>query len=204
MVQAFRCSQCSAPVQDDNWTSCPFCGTVLNKPTINPLKAVTAPARFEAARRSPEYQDCMQFTPSTSKHSTGTVILILFAALWVGISLFMTAAFSQAPGAMMLFPLGMGIFGAVFLSKGIGKQLAIGRAPWERELVVVIDERTSVTGGGKNRSATTNYFVNLQREGSERSEFPCVEEVASSAAPGDIGIAYIKGGHVFGFRRLDA
>jgi|LakMenEpi03Aug12_release.lakeMendotaPanAssembly.Ray.scaffolds.fasta_scaffold00396_53 hypothetical protein len=204
MVEAFRCSRCSAPVTDDNWTSCPFCGTVLSKPTINPLRAATSPARFAAVRKHPQLAELLQREPSVRHVSSGMLGLGVFGLIWVGMSLFITFGFMAAgAGAMTLFPLAIGGFGLAGIVKGLGKQGSIRKAPWEREIVVILDERTQVSGGGEHSSATTQYFALVQRENGERREFACRGEQAGKLATGDIGVAYIKADHLVDFERID-
>lgn len=201
MVEAFRCSQCSAPVTDDRWTNCPYCGTVLNKPTINPLKALTAPERFAQARQNPAFGDWMAHQPSTSAHHGGSAAKIIFGVVWTVAAFAMAAAF---PSGMMLLPIGMGLVGAFMVVKEIGSTAKVANAEWERILAVLRDERVAVSGGGKNSSATTTYYLLLENEKGERAEYPCHQRIAARHAPGDIGVAYLKGGVLFDFQRLDA
>jgi DNA-directed RNA polymerase subunit RPC12/RpoP len=201
MTEAFRCSHCSAPVTDDRWMNCPHCGTVLNKPTINPLKAVTAPERFAQARQNPAFADWMVHQPSTSAHQGGSAAKILFLFVWIVIAFAMAAAF---PSGMKLFPIGMGLVGAFMVVKEIGFSAKVATGEWERILAVIRDERVAVSGGGKNTSATTTYHLLLENEQGERAEYPCHKRIAATHAPGDIGIAFLKGGVLFDFQRLDA
>jgi hypothetical protein len=69
--------------------------------------------------------------------------------------------------------------------------------------VVILDERTQVSGGGEHSSATTQYFALVQRENGERREFACRGEQAGKLATGDIGVAYIKADHLVDFERID-
>ncbi len=203
MVEAFRCSQCSAPVTDDNWTSCPFCGIVLNKPTINPLRAATAPARFAAARRHPDLERLLQLTPSTSGFAASQIFLVFFLVIWIGATLFMSTVFAEVAGLAALLPLAMGVFGFVMVSRGLVKARSIRNAPLEREIVVLLDERTEVSGGGKDSSASTAYYLLVQGEDGARTELGCSAQVAGKVTAGDIGVAYRKGSWLADFQRID-
>lgn len=203
MVEAFRCSQCSAPVTDDRWTNCPYCGAVLSKPTINPLRAAVAPERFASVESSPAYAELMRREPSGTKQMLGMGCQTAFLLLWTVGAGVMTVLFLPAgplaivPGAMC----GIGIFMLVSLSTKTAK---FAGAELERRIAVWKDERTEVRGGGKNSSATTTHYVLLEERDGKRTEVPCEDGLAGAHAPGDIGVAYLRAGVLLDFQRVDA
>lgn len=203
MVEALRCSHCSAPVVDDRWINCPYCGSVLAKPTVNPLRAVVAPERFDAVERSPVYTDAAKDEPSAAGAIMGHGFRTVFLVVWTAMAIFMTAA-SLPMGPVSLIPLTMGIVGVilVFVSANEARRLATART--ERVVAVWRDERTEVSGGGERSSASTNHFVLLERRDGRRSEYACSAKLAGMTAPGDIGVAFLRAGTLLDFRRVDA
>jgi DNA-directed RNA polymerase subunit RPC12/RpoP len=203
MVEAFRCSQCSAAVTDDRWTNCPYCGAVLAKPTINPLRAVVAPERFASVERSPGYTQLMSRTPSSTGEMVGFGFRTVFLVVFVLVSGAMTVAFLAA-GPLALVPGFICGVGVVMLVRSSQQAATFAKAELERTIAVWRDERTEVSDGGKNSSARTDHFVLLEDREGRRVEFPCDARLAGAHAPGDIGIAYLRGGVLLDFVRVDA
>lgn len=203
MVEAFRCSQCSAPVQDDRWTNCPYCGTVLDKPTIDPLRAVVAPERFAAAERAPAYAELMRLEPSPTRHLLGFGCQSVFLILWMLGTFVMTMLFLPL-GPLALVPAGMGIFGIVLVARHSTRTLRFAQASLERRLMVWRDERTEVSQGDEDGSSSTTHFALLEGRDGQRVEVPCSGSLAGQHAPGDIGIAYLRGDVLLDFRRIEA
>jgi len=202
MVEAFRCSQCSAPVTDDRWTNCPYCGTVLSKPTINPLRAVVAPERFAAVERAPAYAELLRRAPSGTGQMVGLGAQTVFLLLWtigcgVGTMLFLPT------GLMALMPAAMCVFGVVLLVRQSARTAEFANAALERRIAVWKDERTEVRGGGQNSSATTHHFVLLEGRDGRRAEYSCSSRLCGANAPGDIGVAYLRAHVLLDFQRVD-
>lgn len=202
MVEAFRCSQCSAPVTDDRWTNCPYCGTVLSKPTINPLRAVVAPERFAAVERSPGFDELMRREPSGTGNLIGMGAQTLFLGVWTLVTGGMTVAFLPA-GPLAILPALMCCFGIFLFLRLTQKTARFAGAELERRIAVWRDERTEVSGGGEHSSAHTSYFALLEERDGTRTELPCSRSLAAAAAPGDIGVAYVRGGVLLDFQRVD-
>lgn len=203
MTEAFRCSQCSAPVTDDRWTNCPYCGSVLNKPTINPLRVMVAPERFAAAERAPGFEELLRRTPSGQAQLFGMGFQTLFLLLWTVLAGAMTIPALMA-GPMAIVPAGMCVFGIVMLVRSGQRTARFAGAALERRVAVWRDERTEVSGGGRNSSASTRHYVLLEEREGRRLECPCDARLAGSHAPGDIGLAYLRGGVLLDFVRIDA
>ncbi len=202
MVEAFRCSQCSAPVTDDRWTNCPYCGTVLAKPTINPLRAAVAPERFAAVERSPGFAELMRREPSGAGTLAGKGVQTVFLLLWtvgcgVGTVLFLPV------GALALMPAAMCIVGIVLVVRQSADTARFAGSELERRVAVWKDERTEVRGGGENSSATTYHFALLEERSGRRKEYSCSAQLAGANAPGDIGVAYVRAGVLLDFQRVD-
>ena len=203
MVEAFRCSQCSAPVTDDRWTTCPYCGTVLAKPTINPPRAAVAPERFAAVESSPRYAELLRREPSGTGQLIGQGAQTIFLLLWTIGTGFMTLAFLAA-GPLALVPGAMCVFGVVMLARQSARTAEFAKASLERRIAVWKDERTEVRGGGQHSSASTHHFVLLEGRDGRRAEYSCSSELSGAHAPGDIGVAYLRAHVLLDFQRVDA
>lgn len=203
MVEAFRCSQCSAPVTDDRWTNCPYCGSVLAKPTINPLRAMVAPERFASAERAPGYEELMRRVPSAVGQIFGMGCQTVFLLVWTILTGAFTVLFLPA-GPLALVPGAMCAFGIFLFVRSTTQAATFAGADLERRLAVWRDERTEVSGGGEHSSATTTHFALLEERDGKRTEYACAANVAGANAPGDIGVAYLRGGVLLDFQRLDA
>jgi hypothetical protein len=81
--------------------------------------------------------------------------------------------------------------------------VSFAKAPLNNELVVIVDERTATSGGAKT-SVTTHYYATVQTRDGARAEYATYGWVAGRIAPGDIGVAFLKGGHLVDFLRLEA
>jgi hypothetical protein len=202
MPQAVTCSQCKAPVTDDRWINCPYCGALLVKPVLNPNKAVVAPERFAAVENSPEYARWMQHTPSTTSTALGlgahTAILVVFC----GAGAAMTVFFAVNAGMLAVLPLLVTCVGLVLLFTSLANAKSFASSPLERRVLVWRDERTEVSGGGKNSSATTSHYVLLEDRRGGRREYSCNSRLAGAHAPGDIGVAFLRGGILLDFKRV--
>lgn len=203
MVEAFRCSHCSAPVTDDRWTNCPYCGSVLDKPTIDPLKAVVAPQRFEAVERSREYLEAVRETPSGAGTIAGMGFRTVFLIGWTAVAGGMTVM-ALPFGPMAFVPALMGIAGVVLVIVSGREMGRFASAKTERIVAVVRDERTEVSGGGEHSSASTTHFLLLEARNGTRGEYRCDAATAGRLAPGDIGVAFVRERHLLDFKRVDA
>jgi hypothetical protein len=176
---------------------------VLAKPTIDPLRAVVAPERFAAAERAPAYAALMRHAPSGTSRLVGLGLSSVFLLAWTVLAGVMTVLFLRA-GPLALVPAGMTLFGIVLLVRSSTRAVGFANAPLERRLVVWRDERVEVRGGGENDSASTAHFVLLEGRDGERVEVSCDARAAGGHAPGDIGVAYLRGGMLLDFRRVEA
>jgi hypothetical protein len=138
-------------------------------------------------------------------HLFSTVVFpALFLVMWVGIGSVVTVGFARGPGGFMfVFPLLIVIFGVVMVGAQILGNLRKARAPVHREIAVVIDERTEVwsRGTGSERRSGTSYYATLQFANGAREELPTDGRVVGMVAPGDIGLAVMRGGDLIDFHR---
>ncbi len=204
--QATHCTHCSAAITQENTKFCPFCGTILpTEPVAAPL---TLADRFDALEAHKDFHRFMRHKPSTASHTAsnvggivvGVVTLVIFALV---VSKFSNVSSSSgAPAGFMLIPLlVLGVIGFKILSS-MGNAAKFSSAPMRKRGAVVIDERTKVSGGGRNSSAKTSYFVTLEDKRGKRHEYEVRESLAGSVGPGDIGVAFSKSSSLVAFKRV--
>ncbi len=75
------------------------------------------------------------------------------------------------------------------------------RAPLQRRIAVIIDERTKVQSSDER--TTTKYYCTLQLEEGIRVEMSTTGKVAGIVTSGDIGVAYSKLDKLVDFKRVD-
>lgn len=211
------CAECGARPKRREDRFCAFCGHELPRPVAAvPTPSVAREARFENARRSAAYAHALQHEPST-RHlalggTFGTVFLVFFAVVALGIggvgcsmgALSGSGFGLTFSGIFTLVPIGMAAFAIFAAVKSAQRTSAIVNSPTDRRLAVVRDERTAVSGGGRNSSASTQYYVTLEYEEGGRKEHPVDPGLASRVAPGDLGVACERGGYLVDFVPLDA
>lgn len=211
------CAECGARPKRREDRFCAFCGTEL--PRAAPVVATpsdTRDARFESARRTAAYARALQHEPSTGHLAVGgafgSIFFVFFALVALGIggigcSMGALSGSGMGLGFGGLFavvPILMAAFGIFAAIKTAAKTKAIVTSPTLRRLAHVRDERTSVSGGGRNSSASTQYYVTLEYDDGAREEHPVDPRIASRVAPGDLGVACERGGYLVDFVRLDA
>ena len=121
----------------------------------------------------------------------------VFAITFIGVAIVMgVGATSMGAGIMAVVPFGMALVGVFFFLTAVRKQTRLASAPQERLPVRIMDERTS------RSEKSTSYYATLQKEDGDRFEVPVDARTASEIAPGDMGIAYMKGGIMLHFERV--
>jgi hypothetical protein len=106
--------------------------------------------------------------------------------------------FGNVFGLVCLFFVAVGV---LVVASSMKKTAAFAAAPLERLQALVADKRTEVSGGGDS-AATTRYFVTLETGDGRRLEVGTAGKVAGKAVAGDVGIAYVKGGVLLDFERV--
>ncbi len=206
------CTECGARAKGHEDRFCSYCGTALPRegPPV-PRPSDTRAARFEAAKRSPAYQEALRHEPATGHVVAGAACNTVFFLVFIGVGLAISgvwhtvgSGFGGGFSAIALFPLAMVGFVIFTAVKAIGRAATIANSPTEHHLVLVRDERVEVRGGGKNSSASTSYFATLEYEDGSRREHEVDGKVASRIAPGDVGVACKRGGFLIDFVELDA
>jgi len=210
MSEPRKCGNCGAVAARADDRFCAYCGTELPRP--EPAQTVRVEVvgpfgdldeRFERLKAHPSYAQWMRRTPSTAGHAIGLYGGAIFAVFFIVVSLFITSMFGALAGPMAIFPLGFVAVGVFLLVKMLGRANRYTSAPLLRTPAAVLDERTEVSGGGKNSSASTPYYATLQPPDRLRHEFAADGRTAGDVTRGDVGIAYLKSDVLVEFQRVD-
>lgn len=207
MEKARKCSHCGARPKDIDAAYCQFCGTELPQRAQAQVQVITPHgdlnARFVALEKHADLPQLHRHTPDSTREGLGMAGTVVFGGFFTVISLFITAGFAKVGGPIAIFPLIFVGAGVVMIVKGVTSAAQFSSAPMRRQLVAVIDERSRVSGGGKNSSASTTYFATVQDRDGERGEYRVHARLAGQIAPGDLGVAYFKSKYMLDFKRVD-
>ncbi|MCE9577763.1 MAG: DUF2500 domain-containing protein [Deltaproteobacteria bacterium] len=128
------------------------------------------------------------------------VFMMLFGVV------FFTFFMSGAPRDMQLFGGAFMVVWFGILGYALWRVIRVARAPLERVIAVVVNQRTSVSSHrhDQHRHTSTSYYVTLQREDGDRAEYTVGGGLAGLVSDADIGVAYVKQDLLLDFRRFDA
>jgi hypothetical protein len=204
------CDHCGATIKDAG-AFCSHCGTRIQRPEKGAASAPSAtdPARFDLVARSPGYDAAKRHEPRVSTFG-GIAMPLVMAVFGVGFLVIAGSFLFDDTPAGFGPPAGFNIIfmaiPCIFIAIAIGmafKGMKFRGAPIEQRILVVVDERVEVSGGGENRSASTHYYATLQARDGQRAEYPTYGWLAGRIAPGDIGVAFLKGGMLVDFLRME-
>jgi VIT1/CCC1 family predicted Fe2+/Mn2+ transporter len=157
-----KCEQCGAAIRKGDGRYCSHCGAKLpDVPRVTPDEWVVHPERFDQAEASEAFGSAMSAAAPVAP-AAAIVVPLAFLCFWLATGLFIFVA-GLAAGSP-IFPMFSGVlvtFGAVMILRNVAGSLRFARAPVQRRVSVVIDERVHVSGGGKNSSARTTYYATL-------------------------------------------
>ena len=168
-------------------------------PRSSPLGDVAA--RFEALREHPHVAELLRHVPAEAARATGLgrlaplVALALVAVAGIAVTL----AFAVFCAPLALLPLTI----LVLCLFGMAKQLTVRSAedgPLARHLALVVEGRSEISSGPDLQEATDH--TTLELEDGSRHEVPTLRDVATEIAPGDIGVAFLRGGTLVEFGRV--
>jgi hypothetical protein len=199
-----KCESCGATVRKGDGRFCSHCGSKLpDVPRITPSEWVSHPERFAEAEASDRYSKAM-IAPAPSVPKGGIVALALFLVIWVVFGVLMVKAAARFGGKLeSLAPLAILSVGGLGILSQLYKVFKFSRSTVERRMIVVLDERTKVSGGGENSSASTSYFATIADRDGNRSEVATTGDVAGQIVDGDLGVGIFRGEYLVAFQRLD-
>jgi len=166
------------------------------------------PSRFDRVAAHPEYGTAPNEPVLPADASVGVsaiaapLSLSLFGIVFLLIAITLLVEI-QPPLAFSIIFIGGAL---VFILGGLGtlgKIYQFRNAPIARCIAVIIKERTEVTGGGEDRSASTSYYTTLQMRDGTRIEYLTYRSLVGRVAVGDIGVAYVKAHSLVEFIRFD-
>lgn len=199
------CQHCGATIKSQGARFCEFCGTELVREGAPRMQTrdEALRTRFELLNEHGDLRRLMKHTPKAEPPPSNLGILIIGPFIVLFIVFFMkTAGGMGAPSFFFIVPLLM--LGAIGFAvvKSVSGTAKYRSAPLQRRPAIVVDERTKVSGGGKNSSASTTYYVTLEFEDGQRREFTVGTRLAGSVTEGDAGVAYTKHEHLAAFERI--
>lgn len=204
------CPECGALPTGLPRSTCEYCGARLTaEATPSERARGDRAARLDAVERHPDFAAAMGHTPELRGHMVGGYVgtgcfgafsaltgLVALCGLGV-ITLGDLGPLASTPAPVLIVP---GLMSAVtgFVALQVARKTReFKAAPLERRPALVRDERS------RSREKSTSYFATLEFADGHREEFPVSAEVASRAVRDDVGVAYLKGGVVLDFRRID-
>jgi hypothetical protein len=201
------CDYCRAPIRDSG-AFCAHCGTRIQRPPRGEAAslAATDPARYDLVQASPGYPIASRHQPPVSTTAGIAMPVVSVALLLVFMSFIsrtmprpMPAPFGGFAVPFYAIPVVIMVMMCVAAARG----LRYHRAPIQHAVLVVVDERTKVSSGGKQTAVSTTYYATLQARDGGRVEYETSDLLAGRIAPGDIGVAYLKAHRLVDFRRFD-
>jgi hypothetical protein len=205
-----KCDHCGAAIKEAG-AFCSHCGTRIQRPERAAASAPSAtdPARYDLVAASPGLIAAQAHQPSPPSVAgivapLGMAVFGVFFLVFAGGMLFDDN--SPGGGPPTAFKALFIVFPLVFIGIALGlafKGMRFRAAPIEQQVLVVVDERVEVSGGGKNSSARTSYHATLQGRDGSRVEYQTYGWLAGRIAAGDIGLAFLKGGWLVDFLRLE-
>lgn len=206
------CPECGARPKGPATDYCTYCGARLAQvPSPAEIARNSREARLAAIERHPDFAAALAHLPDLRAHVASGFMsvgcLVAFTAITgfialsaMGLTVLGTREFGPGGVAGLPFVIIPGIMCALGLY-GAFHQMKVAKAfrdgALERVPAVVRDERT------RKGKESSSYYVTLEFVGGKRDEYRVDGELAGRVVPDDVGVAYIKGGHLVDFRRLD-
>ncbi len=208
-MDATHCPSCAGAVPFPRPKACIYCGTALPGAAERP--GLTAPdqareERFESLAHHPAVSEILAgAAPCAAGEFVGLGFGVIFGLVFAAVAgfIYMRAGRMDVPGFFTLIPGIFVIVGLAIAGYSLFRVASFASAPLEKRAARVVDERIQVSGGGKNSSASTAYYVLLELRDGSRREYRTSSSVAGHAARDDVGIAFIKGGVLLDFRRVE-
>jgi len=202
-----RCLHCAAPIADPRAERCSFCGNALSAALPPPAaahatpRAPTVAEMLAGVERHPDLQEWLAWKPPDLgvRVRLGLALSFGIFVLLAALVLFV-AAVPKEPAAVVISVVVLTAGLAITLTAGLRAQ-SFARSPLQRVPAFVADERTKISGGGGDSGASTKYYATLEQADGQREEYEIDGRLAGSVAPGDFGVAYLKGGLLLDFRR---
>jgi hypothetical protein len=203
VTDARSCSNCGAASRGPTARFCEYCGAGLPRPEAPPPPSPfgDVPARFAALREHADYQAALAETPSDTAQVLKLGGGIAFLLIFVMIAGFMSVIFLSVCPPLGLVPVGILIVGVIGLVQHMAKASRFSSAELSRVPALVVDERTTISGGGDSPSRTQEH-VTLEFEDGRRQEYDATGKLAGLVTAGDMGVAFLRADVLLEFRRI--
>ncbi|HRX80210.1 MAG TPA: DUF2500 family protein [Pirellulaceae bacterium] len=217
-----KCLNCGADIASDA-PSCTYCGSATPASDVRNCAAIFAKIRDSTAFKNRDTHERRERLPKLGAFHKA--FMLGFFAIFIGGAAFMCvaalgmagvtgifgsrfaggrgAAFSIAPLIFALFPLGFVVFGVFMLRAAKAKMNKFENDPTTAILIIVVDKRTHVWGGGGDSSANTHYFVTCETEDGSREEYQVWDgAMYGKMSAGDAGILFVRSKYGLDFDRV--
>jgi hypothetical protein len=169
----------------------------------------TDPSRFDRVLEHPDYVSApnQPVLPADAAIGVATVVtplaLSIFGVMFLLIAITLIIRL-EPPLAISLLFVGAAL---VVLFRGLamgGNVIQFRNAPIERQVAVIVKERSEVSStGNQYAAASTAYYTTLQTRNGMRSEYRTARSLVGRLAIDDIGVAYVKANTLVEFIRFD-
>lgn len=164
-------------------------------------------ARLAALREHPDFPAAMHHRPTSIRIPLLLGCQGALALGFVGLVAFLALSGSVPAGLggfAQLVILFIGALGALLAVWSIVRLVRFVLSRLERLPALVVGKRQHVSRGmGTSEMTSTTYHVTLELEGAGRREVETGGRLYGRLGPGDVGVAYLRAGHLLDYRRLD-
>lgn len=214
-----KCPSCGADDQPD-FERCQYCGTYLESSPARSDSSSDCRTTFEIIKRSPEYAQRKSAgrlaaipRPGTLETMIPQVFFAVFIAGSAVIAMGMLGiggvaggiggvGFGVLPMLMAVVPVGFVVIGVLGFLNVRRRGELLSNSPIMAEPAIVTGKRTSITGGGKNSSATTRHFATFEDENGSRREYRVSSELYSQLSDDDAGVVFTIADTAVAFDRV--
>lgn len=194
------CPNCGARVlKPGAQAACDYCETRLELSI--PTRVVERAARFARLKADPSLPELLRRPVGGGGQLVTASFLLLVVGGMVVFGVLFAVVASQGPRGFVILPL---VFVAVTLFafvRLLRRTSVYASDPGRAIPALVVDERIDVRGG---KHTSTQCYATIETEDGERGELETSDEVAGRIAPGDSGVAYVRGGVLVHFARVEA
>jgi len=104
---------------------------------------------------------------------------------------------------MAVVPIGFVVLGFFLMTKILRQTKDFKEAGVEAEAAIIVGKRTQVSGGGKNSSASTSYFVTAEFEDGRRKEYHLMTPTLyGEVSDDDAGVLFVRNKFALDFDRV--
>jgi len=165
--------------------------------------------RLIAVERHPDYPALLKIKPSSALLYGRYGCAVLFGLIFIAFSLISSFIITKAAKgfgssgyigtiALIFFSVvGIGLAGY-----GLYRLIKLKSARLDRLPALVVDKRTSVSGGGENSTVSTYYYITLAVGEGKRRELQAKGKLYGKITKDDAGVAYIRDNFLLDYKRL--